>query len=215
MSNDEKKVDDTPEKKSKKQRTGSIMNAIPDAKAVQSSGITKSLGTIKTRKLVMKAKKPNQKTWFWIYDNPEYMGDYRLVELESDQQLDSKLYLIDPSLHNHPKVIQDSTSVQIYTYCTTRYKLGLFPLNMYDSDWRDTAMEGIEYAKEQVCRLVPNIQDRCYDIEEAEHEPEMVDWEQILEGRSFTDLLNMAFKNRYVTDYEHPLFQEIWLTGKG
>ena len=142
------------------------------------------------------------------------MGNYKLVELESDQSIETKKYLIAPELHSHPKVIQDSTDVQIYTWCSNRYKVSLWDLKMFDSDWRDTALEAIEYGKEQICRIMPNMQDQCYEIEEAEHEPEMVDWEQVLEGKTFTDLLNMAFRNRYVTDFDHPLFQEIWLKEK-
>ena len=204
---------DSPKPK-KKKKAGTITDAIPDAKSAQTAGSDASLGRIRTSKLTITTKKPSAKTWFWIHPSPEYRGKYKLVETESDDSMDTRLYLIAPELHTDKRVLRDSVDVQIFTYCTNRDRVGLWPLKMRQSDWRDTALEGIEYAQEQLIRLVPDVGARCYDIEQAEDEPEMCDWDWVLEGRDFTKLLNMGFKNRYVTSKDHPLFEELWVKNK-
>ena len=59
--------------------------------------------------------------------------------------------------------------------------------------------------------MIPDMQSRCYFLEQALEEPTTPNWDEVLDGKDFTQLLNLGFKGKYVEDETHPLFKELWL----
>ena len=188
----------------------SITGQIGDAKAIQ-LGTNRGMGKTRKRSLSITVGKPNKKSWFWICPDPDFKGQFRAIELEPEDAVEKKWYLIDPALHGDLKVEQDTVDINLYTGVTNKGKVFLWPLKLSDTDWTSTALEAIESAQDRIIRMIPDMQSRCYFLEEALEEPTAPNWEEVLDGKSFTDLLNLGFKGKYVADDSHPLFKELWL----
>ena len=122
--NVKKKADADASKSAEKPRkeSPSITGQIGDAKAIQ-LGSNKGMGKTRKRSLSITVGKPNKKSWFWINSDPDYRGQYRAVELEPEDAVEKKWYLIAHALHGDLKVEQDTVDIYIYTGVTNKGKV--------------------------------------------------------------------------------------------
>ncbi|MEE2739580.1 MAG: hypothetical protein VX435_15215 [Planctomycetota bacterium] len=190
-----------------------ITGVIGDAREIQ-LGSNSGVGKVRKKKLSLSVKKPQKKSWFHVHPSKDYRGSFRAVEMDSEDSFEVKWYIIAPALHHDFKLSEDTVDIHVYTYLTNKGRVGLWPLKINDGDWCSTALEAIGYAQEQIIRLIPDNVSRCYSIEEAIQEPPAPDWERVLEGKTFTELLNLGFKGRYVEDEDHELFEDLWMKHK-
>ena len=187
----------------------SLADVIGDLSEIQIKASDKAL--TKRRKLNLSLRKPTSKVFFWVLDNPDYMVDLRCIEVTKDVSIEKDQYVIHPSLCNDPRIIRDSYEARHYVYLTNKYRLGIWDIKLNGMQWSTSALEAAGIAKEQVIRLIPNMDEGSYEIDEAIAEPEAPNWEQYLEGKTMLELLDLGYKDRFITEEDHPVLNDLWL----
>jgi hypothetical protein len=134
--------------------------------------------------------------------------DYRLETTLLEFKEDRENYLVDPSLRHElareivPKVLYSVTNRQgVFT---------LWPIRLPGEDgrldeWNRSAMEGAQKAQRHWVQVASNLSLGAYDVFEARADlPEPV-WPEL----SFPEILTIAFKDRFITDLDHPVIRRL------
>lgn len=148
------------------------------------------------------------KEWF-VRCHPDAM--YRLETCVIEMKEDSETYLIDPSLW--PSLSGESTFGPrlLVTAQNKQGVLFLWPVKMPRPDgrqdrWNQSALEAIGLASKTWVRFQANMSLGAYEVFQATGELADADWSTV---PSFSDLLRIAFKDRFVTTADHPILRRL------
>jgi len=162
-------------------------------------------GGVKKRIVTVPVRKPNKQSFFRVIPGEEWRLNTAILEIKDNG---TEIYLIHPSLRD--ELMEDMNVVQIVTTIDRQNNVVLWAIKMPKADgrgntWNESAMAAAQQAKSQWVRLVPNMNLGAYDVFVAKKDfpdPEMPDI-------SFQQLIEMAFKDRFIDSMEHPILKKL------
>lgn len=127
-----------------------------------------------------------------------------LLELREDRQT----FLVSPELA--PYLPGEAVAKVLVPAITVHGHVVLWPIRLPDEqgrldEWNSTGFRAAELAKTRWVRLMANMGAGTYDVLEARGQfPEPI-WPDIKLGK----LLELAFKDRVITDLDHPVLKRL------
>jgi hypothetical protein len=178
----------------------------------------KASTTVKTSKISV--RKP--KSFEWVQAHPdadEYSIILPVFEYDATEQDDDKkgitkkiLYTVHPDLVDEPDLEDDLTRLREYILATTRKgKLFVWDHGYSDKEnsWIDSEEENITKARGIWVRQISNTGEGVYNRKQPLKAFPQPDWEKLIAGRSFDEILIEALGDFFVTSLDHPIFKEL------
>ncbi len=162
-----------------------------------SAGVKKLLTTVPV-------KKPDKQWFFRVRPGEEWRLSTFLLEIKEDREE----YLVDPSL-----IMDIGAEVVPKTIFTAVNRQGvpfLWPIRMPGEDgrqmeWHRSAFEAAERAQDNWVRMQANMSLGAYDISIAQAELAEPTWPEV----DFAKLLEVAFRDRFITSLDHPVLKRL------
>ena len=166
----------------------------------------------KKRKLGLSCSKPGKKAWIRAYPDPEEFSMYaRMLEVESG--IDKEYFFIDPALDDDPDIgwliERDSIEFMLHLYCTNRGRIALWPIKESENPWPDSARTALKIARDKWVRVIADLEDGRYEVEEDPDYDVEPKWDQLLGGKDMLNLMNLCFGKNFISSPDHPLFAEL------
>lgn len=168
-----------------------------------SSDFSEKIG-VKKAVLTIPVRKPNRQEFVQTHPDCSYHLSVAVIELKEERET----YLIDPS-------IMDEVSLEVVpkiliTTINRQGVLSLWPIRLPGSDgridtWNNSAIEAAQLAKDKWVRVSANMSLGAYDVFEATGNLPEPEWPNM----PFTEILEVAFKNQYIDDINHPVLQRL------
>ena len=162
-------------------------------------GVKKVLTTVPVRK-------PSKEWWIQVHPDPAYHIQTAVLELKEDREV----YLVDPSLW--PALATESTFSPraLFTAITRQNVLFLWPIRMPGLDgkideWNRSALEAAKLADGNWVRVQSNMYLGAYEVQETIVDIAAPQWPET----PFADLLRVAFRDRHITDPDHPVLRRL------
>jgi hypothetical protein len=149
-------------------------------------------------------RKPNKQDFVRVHPSPEYRENLAVIELKDDRET----YLLLPGVaRNLPGEFVMAT---LFAAINRQGVLFLWPVKLPGPDgkvmaWHTSAAEAAELAMTRWVRVTANMSLGAYDIYKAAATIPDPEWPQY----TFQELLRTAFKDRLVTDLNHPLVKRL------
>jgi hypothetical protein len=156
------------------------------------------------RQVLVSVRKPHRQEFIRTHPDAEMSIEVALLELREDQQN----YLVDPALQ--PYLPGEAVSKRLVTAITMRGVPFIWPIRLPDDHgrldpWNTVALEAAELAKSKWTRLMANRPAGTYDVLEATATYPEPTWPDV----SLQRLLELAFKNRFIDDLDHPILRQL------
>ena len=169
-------------------------------------------GTIGVKKelLTIPVRKPSKERWVRVHPDAAYRVQTYVVELKDDQEV----YLVARELWAELAAESTFSARALFTAMDRQGVLFIWPIRLPGpdgrlDDWNESALEAAELASRRWVRVAANRDVGAYDVFTTEScipEPE---WPTV----PFRDLLQVAFKGRYIDSMGHPVLKR--LRGEG
>lgn len=163
-----------------------------------------ALAGVKKHITVIQVRKPGPQDFFRVHPKPDYSLQTALLEFKDDREV----YLVDPELW--PALPGELTPKVLYLTLTRQGVLRLWPIKLPDEDgklddWNQSALEIAELAKQDWVRMSSNRSAGMYDSFIAQGDLPEPEWPEL----SFSELLNIAFKGKFIQDPDHPALRRL------
>ena len=163
----------------------------------QTVGVKKALITIPVRK-------PNRQEFIRVHPDENYRLETAVLELKEDREI----YLVAPDLW--PELPGELTPRVLYTTLNRQNVLTLWPVRLPQADgrldaWSASALEAANLATRGWVRVAANISLGAYEVYEATGEIPEPEWPE----HPLDKLLEIAFKERYITTVDHPVIRRL------
>jgi hypothetical protein len=163
---------------------------------------------VKKALLSVPARKPD-KAWFVrVHPAGEYRLQTAVIELKAERG--SETYLVAPILW--PTLATEATfRAKLFATAVNRQgTVFLWEVNLPRPDgradeWSRTALAAVEMATTRWVRTVANLDAGAYDVFEASAELTEPVWPDV----PFRELLRVAFKDRFITNADHPILRKL------
>lgn len=161
---------------------------------------------VKKAILTIPRRRPSKETWVRVHPKEEYRIQTGILELKEEQEL----YLVAADLW--PVLATESTFGPriLFTAITRQGVLFLWPIRLpgqggrVDS-WNRSALDAALLAEDRWIRMAPNMNLGAYDVFEATGNLPEPEWPDI----SFRDILEIAFKDHLINDFNHPVLKRL------
>lgn len=152
----------------------------------------------------VQVRKPNRQEWFRVHAHPDMRLDTLLLEMRDD----GLTYLVAPDIA--PAIPGEAVAKTLYTTITRQGVVLLWPVRLPDEQgrldvWNTDAHQAAQRAEKKWIRLAANMGAGTYEVYEAMDQIGEPEWP----GLSFERLLEMAFKDRYVDNLDHPVIRRL------
>jgi hypothetical protein len=162
---------------------------------------------VQTRKTAVSVsvRRPDRQHWICIHPGIDWRASVAVLEDRANQ----RTYVVVPEIV--PEVTADLVPKLLVAYATRQNTISLWPVRMPDEAGRldtysESALSIIEQYPGQWIRVLPNQIDRVYDVLEMPSiESPAPKWP---EG-GFRELFGKAFKNRVITQINHPVLKAL------
>jgi hypothetical protein len=168
-----------------------------------SQDFTESVGTRKLL-ITVPVRKPGNQEFVRVHPEAEYRGPFAVFELKEDREY----YLLMPGIA--AAMPAEFRSMMLYTTINRQRTVTLWPVRLPASDnrrdeWQRSANEAAERATRVWIRLKANMNLGAYDIFEATGKIPEPEWPE----HSFQDLLRIAFRERIIDSFDHPVLKRL------
>jgi hypothetical protein len=161
---------------------------------------------VKKALLSIPVRKPD-KSWFVrVHPGEHYRLQTAVIELKEDRET----YLVAPALW--PELAGEATFTPraLFTGVNRQGVLFIWPVRLPGSDgrideWSRTALEAADKAGKSWVRVAANMSLGAYDVFEATARLPEPEWPDL----PFRELLRVAFKDRFITDLNHPVLRRL------
>jgi hypothetical protein len=154
---------------------------------------------VKKRTTVVQVRKPGKQEFIRVHPSRDYCVETAILEFKEE----GETYLVDPSIWNDlpgeliPKII--------YTTINRQGVVRLWPIRLPDEegkldDWNQSALESADIAKTAWIRVSSNRSAGMYETFEASGNLSEPQWPDL----TFTEILKIAFKDKYIDRWDHP-----------
>ena len=166
---------------------------------------------VQTRKkaVSISVRKPDRQLWIYVHPGK----DWRIIVGVLEDKVNQRTYIVAPEIL--PEVTADLVPKLLVTYATRQNTTSLWPVRIPDETGRldsynESALSIIEQYPGQWIRVLPNSEERCYDVLETPSiELPAPKWPD----GGFKQLFSLAFKNRVISNINHPVLKA--LRGEG
>ena len=169
---------------------------LSDADAANLSGASELLSHVPVRK-------PNRHEYFRVHPAPE-MSLVTTVFLDKEE---NETFLVAPGMRQ--ALVGETRPVLLTTAITTQNVVMIFPVNLPVDGraipWHETARGAAERAKQDWIRMASDKQLGAYRIYKAEGELS----EPVWPAQSFSELLDIAFRDRIIKQMDHPVVRRL------
>src|SRR5215217_3243109 len=162
---------------------------------------------ITTKRVVhhMKVRKPYRHEFFRVNPDPSFSQDVYLIEAGEGVEKDA--FIVAPALAR--EIVAETSRRRLFV-CVNRAETPFIwacklPSTTTTNSWVDTALTIAESAKRHWVRMIPDIGAGHYEEARAEGllvEPKFPDL-------TFSQMLEKAFKNKLITDYDHEVLRAL------
>lgn len=163
------------------------------------AGVKKVLTTVPVRK-------PSKEWFIRTHPDPQFHLTTCVIELKED----SELYLVDPSLWDTLAGESTFGPRSLITTINRQNVLFLWPIRLPDADgrvddWNRSALEAAQRAKDAWIRVQSNRSLGAYEVYEASGDCGEPKWDV----PSFSALLRIAFKDKFIETEDHPILRRL------
>lgn len=178
--------------------------SIIDLDEVRASRMDQDFGKLNpVKKVIIKvpARKPNRHQWIRVHSEWEL----EVHMFEDKDSTDKDIYLVGPKALE--ALAGEWTRRILYPYIDRRGDVFLWPITMPDenvnwNDWSESAYQAAQMAKKDWVRVDSNRNVNAYEVyTPINQEFEDPDWSNY----DLKELINIAFKDRYINDPEHEI----------
>jgi hypothetical protein len=160
-------------------------------------GVKKMLTTVPVRK-------PNGQEFVRVHPGEDYRLQTAVLVLKEDRET----YLVDPALR--PALAGEIVPVEIVTTINRQGVLAVWPIKLPGEDgkvdaWNASAIDAAGRAQRSWVRVKANMGLGAYEIFEAAGELPDPEWPDL----PFQQILETAFKGKYITDLNHPVIRRL------
>jgi hypothetical protein len=152
-------------------------------------------------------RKPGKQEWVRVHPGAEWRETVGILTWEEDKSS----YLVIPALAE--ALMDEVYSTVLYTAINRAGKPFLWPIRLTFPDrpgggdsWYTAGHAAAKLAETTWVRVKPNMPGRCYDVYEARGLAEPI-WPARF--TSFTELLPLAFKDRFIASLSHPIVRRL------
>lgn len=159
---------------------------------------------VKKRITVIQVRKPGKQDFIRVHPDPDYYLQTALLEFKDE----GEVYLVDPSLWSDlsgeliPKVLNLTINRQGV--------IRLWPIRLPDEngkldDWNQSSLDAVGFAKKGWVRVTSNRSAGMYEVFEATGDLAEPEWPDL----SFSEILEIAFRGKYIKDWDHPALRRL------
>ena len=164
----------------------------------ETSGVKKLLRTVPVRK-------PHKQEFIRVHPDPADRENFAMIELKEDRET----FLI-AGAGLAAALAAEAISVTLFTAVNRQGVVFLWPVRLPSADgremvWHSSAREAAAEAVTTWVRVSANMALGAYDIAVAEGISSEPQWPDL----SFQELLRIAFRDRLVTDLNHPVVKRL------
>ncbi|HPB75713.1 MAG TPA: hypothetical protein PLY96_10730 [Chromatiaceae bacterium] len=150
--------------------------------------------------------KPNPRSFYRVHPDEDYGLTTNLLELGRQQES----YLVAPPLWG--ELASELRPVRLLTAITRNGDLFLWPLKLPGPDgrsnsWNESAMAAAKQAETAWCRMQANMELGAYNLTVAPPNSPLPEpaWPDL----SFQEIMDIAFRGRYITSLDHPVVLQL------
>jgi len=148
------------------------------------------------------ARKPSNQQFIRVRPGAEWSIQVLALALKDD----GELYFVHPKLY--AELAEEVRPKMLYLYVTRDGNVGLWPVNMPGDDgrldaWSQSAHTAAKLAQTSWVRMVANRTVGAYEVRQAANLVEEPVWPEL----SMRELLNLAFRDKLITDLSHPIIK--------
>ena len=156
------------------------------------------------RILSVPVRKPDRQWFVRVHPEDAYSLRTCVLEMRDDRET----YLVDRPLW--PEMPGEIIPKLLLTAISRQGTLFLWPIRLPGEDgrvdeWNRTAMDAAEYGKKAWIRVMSNPSVGAYDLVEAHGNIPEPNWPEM----PFSELLKLAFKDRFIRSLDHPAVQQL------
>jgi hypothetical protein len=160
-------------------------------------GVKKAITTVPVRK-------PDRQSFFRVHPDPDWRLETAVIEVKEDRET----FLVDPSLWSElpgeivPKIL--------FTTINRQRVVSLWPVRLPSEDgrhdeWNRSALEAAQMAMKEWIRVAANMSLGAYDIYVASGDLSEPEWPDV----AFQKLIEVAFRDRYIRSFDHPVIRKL------
>ena len=170
-----------------------------------SQNFAESLGVKKTL-ITVPVRKPSKEHWVRVHPDESYRIQTAVLELKEDRET----YLVTPELWPELSTETTFSPRALFTAINRQGVVFLWPVRLpgpdgKNNEWNRSALEAAQMATDRWARVVSNMSLGAYEVFEATGNiPEPI-WPE----QSFQELLQIAFKDHYIDDINHPVLRRL------
>jgi hypothetical protein len=176
-----------------------------DVEALRLSQDFRAAVGVRKKLIYIPIGKPSNESWVRTHPDEAYRFTTALLELKKEREL----YIVTPNLW--PELVAEPTfSPRLLALAVDRQgNPFLWPTRLPGPDgridpWNQSALEGCELARTEWVRLKSNQKIGAYDVSVASFHAEP-EWPDL----SFQEILRIAFKDKVISDWEHPVLKRL------
>jgi hypothetical protein len=163
----------------------------------ETAGVKKILRTVPVRK-------PNKQDFVRVHPDPNYRADLPLIVLKEDREE----YVVTQALV--PDLLGEVAFMTIFTAVNRQGVAFLWPVPLPSADgrhneWHRSQREAAELAMTTWLRVKANMSLGAYEIVAAETIRAEPAWPDV----SFQELIRLAFRDRVITSFDHPVIKRL------
>ncbi|MFN0117804.1 MAG: hypothetical protein ACKVQC_05860 [Elusimicrobiota bacterium] len=164
------------------------------------------IGGVKKKVLNINVKRPHKQQFFQTHPDESFRMTTYILEYKGEGE--SENYLIDPSLWE--ELSSEIVPKILFTVISRQGDISLWPIRMPGKDgrqdnWSRSALDGAHAAMKEWVRLNPNKAVGSYEVFIPQGELSGPEWPNI----TFQEILNIAFKDRYIRNVDHPILKKL------
>jgi hypothetical protein len=164
----------------------------------ETSGVKKLLRTVPVRK-------PHKQEFIRVHPDPNYRENFAMIELKEDRET----FLI-AGAGLAAELAAEAINVTLFTAVNRQGVVFLWPVRLPSADgremvWHSSAREAAAEAVTTWTRVSANMALGAYELAVAEGISSEPQWPDL----SFQELLRIAFRDRLVTDLNHPVVKRL------
>ena len=156
--------------------------------------------------LSVQVRKPVNNWFVRVHPDAAYRLETKVIELKDTNEM----YLVAPSLWSNLGTESTFAARALYTAINRDGVPFIWPVRLPSSEgkideWNRTAKEAAALAMKNWVRLAANMSSGTYDVTVAKASLGEPTWPQ----ESFQELINIAFKDRYIKTIDHPVIRKL------
>ena len=161
---------------------------------------------VKRKLVTLPVRKPHRQEFVRVHPGDEFRLSTALF-IQKDEP--DGMYLIAPGLWE--ELIAEIVPTLLVYAITSQKVPFLWPLRLPREDgrqdaWLRSALEAASLAEDRWVSVRANMSMRAYDVFEAAGELPEPEWPDI----TFQQAIDLAFRDRYVDNLEHPVIKQLW-----